>query len=63
MHLTIEFVNLEGKPVLPKANAVTFVHQCGVVVRNNVPIYIREWNKPKKEGMEDVSYVDERLKG
>ena len=61
-HLTIEFVNPEGKPVLPKANAVTFVHQCGVVVRNNVPICIQEWNQPKKEGMENVSYVNQRLK-
>ena len=61
-HLTIELVNPVGKPVLPKKNATTFVHQCGVVVRNNVPICIQEWNQPKKEGMENVSYVNKRLK-
>ena len=51
-----------GKPVLPKKNVTTFVHQCGVVVRNNVPICIQEWNQPKKEGMENVSFVNKRLK-
>ena len=51
-----------GKPMFPKKNATRFVHQCGVVVRNNVPICIQEWNKPKKEGMENVSYVNQRLK-
>jgi len=60
-HLPIEVVSPEGKPLLPKANAIKFVHQCGVVVRDLVPISTREWNKPK--GSEGVSYVDDRLKG
>ena len=41
-------------------NANKFVHQCGVVVRDNVAISIQEWNKPKK--LEGVSYVDDRSK-
>src|SRR3954462_5512190 len=61
-HLIIELVNTVGKPVLPKKHATTFVHQCGVVVRDNVPICILEWNKPWKQGRENVSYVPTRLK-
>ena len=60
-HLPIEVVRPDGKPLLPRANAIKFVHQCGVVVRDNVHISIHEWNKPK--GSEGVSYVDDRLKG
>ena len=58
-HLTIEVVTPEGKPLYPRKNAIKFVHQCGVVVRDLVPISTREWKKPKKEG---VSYVDDKLK-
>ena len=43
----------------PKKHVVHFTSQCGVVVRDNVPISTREWNKTKKE---QVSYVDERTK-
>ena len=46
--------------MLPKANANKFVHQCGVIVGDNVPISVREWNKPAK--VEGVSHVDDRLK-
>ena len=59
-HLTIEVVGPDGKPLLPKANATKFVNQCGVVVRDLVPISTREWIKPK--GKEGVSYVDDKLK-
>ena len=60
-HLNIDTVGPDGKPLLPRANAIKFVHQCGVV-RDNVYISIREWNKPK--GAEDARYyVSERLKG
>ena len=59
-HLRIEVVYPEGKRLEPKANANKFVHQCGVIVRDNVPISVQEWQKPKVEG---VSYVDNRLKG
>ena len=46
--------------MLPKGNATKCVHQCGVIVRDNVPISVREWNKPAK--VEGVRYVDDRLK-
>ena len=59
-HLTIDEVNATtGQPLAPVPNAVKFVHQCGVTVRDNVYISTKEWIKPKLEG---VSYVDERTK-
>ena len=45
----------------PKKHATKFVNQCGVIVRDNIPITIQEWNKPKKSG-DGVSYVDDRSK-
>ena len=59
MHLPIDVVSLEGRPLEPKKNANTFIHQCGVVVRDNVPISIQEWQKQKVEG---VSYVRDKMK-
>ena len=43
----------------PTKNAFKFIHQCGVVVRDNVPISIQEWAKQKDE---TVSYVSDRMK-
>jgi hypothetical protein len=45
----------------PKAHAQKFVNQCGVVVRDTIPITVREWKKPKKAGAE-ASYVEDRSK-
>ena len=39
-HLIIEVFRADGTPLEPKANASKFVHQCRVVVRDNVPINI-----------------------
>ena len=62
-HLIIEAVAADGKPTEPKANASKFVHQCGVVVRDNVPISIQEWNEPKKlEGDMKPDWVSVRTK-
>ena len=59
-HLTIDEVNATtGQPLAPVPNAVKFVHQCGVTVRDNVYISTQEWINPKIEG---VSYVDDRTK-
>ena len=55
---TIEVVNENGEPIAPRENARLFVSQCGVIVRDNVPISIQEWNKPKV----GTSYVDSRSK-
>ena len=59
-HLTIEVISADGKPLEPKANAARFVHQCGVVVRDNVPISIQEWVEQKN--LEGASYVSDRTK-
>ena len=49
-----------GEPKLPKNAADTFKKQCGVLVRDHVPISVREWNKRK--GAADSDYVAERYK-
>jgi hypothetical protein len=36
-----------SEPLMPKANARKFIKQCGVVVRDRVPINIREWKERK----------------
>jgi hypothetical protein len=56
---TIDEVTEDGEPIAPKENVHLFVNQCGVIVRDNIPITTREWNKPKVDG---VSYVDQRSK-
>jgi hypothetical protein len=38
-----------GEPLEPKANAKKFVNQCGVEVRDRVPINIREWKERKDD--------------
>ena len=60
MHLTIDAISTNGEPVLPILNARVFVRQCGVIVRENIPINIQEWNKLKKD--ESASFVSNRLK-
>ena len=59
-HLTITKVFPNGEPCEPEKNARSFVAQCGVIVRDNVPINIQEWNKLKKD--ESASFVSDRLK-
>ena len=58
---TIDEVTEDGEPIAPKVNVHLFVNQCGVVVRDNIPITTREWNKPKVDDG-SVSYVDQRSK-
>jgi hypothetical protein len=53
----IDEVAEDGEPIAPEQNARKFINQCGVIVRDNIPITIREWNKPKVD--RGVSYVDE----
>src|SRR4051812_27067773 len=43
----------------PKKAADKFVRQAGVLVRDQIPIIIEYWNKPKKG---DGTFVDERSK-
>ena len=56
---TIEEIARDGQPIAPNRTTDTFVHQCGVVVRDNVPISVQEWNKKKDP---EVSYVQDRQK-
>ena len=56
---TVIEVARDGQPIAPKRTKDTFLHQCGVVVRDNVPISIQQWNKKKDP---EVSYVQDRLK-
>ena len=56
---TIEAIRADGKPVEPKKAANKFVRQAGVLVRDQIPITIQEWNKPKTG---QASYVDKRSK-
>jgi hypothetical protein len=55
----IEEISEDGEPIAPAAHANKFTRQCGVLVRDNIPITIREWKKTKTE---PVSYICKRLK-
>ena len=50
----IEEVAEDGEPIAPADVAKKIIKQCGVVVRDYIPITVREWNKPKAAG---VCYV------
>ena len=54
----IEFVSETGKPL---QHTSKFINQCGVVVRDNVPITVQEWKEPKKARL-GFSFVDKRTK-
>ena len=43
----ITHIEKDGKPIAPEKGAKAFIAQCGVLVRDHVPITVREWNKPK----------------
>ena len=53
-----EFVSETGKPL---QHTSKFINQCGVVVRDNVPITVQEWKEPKKARL-GFSFVDKRTK-
>ena len=59
-HYTITVVSALGEPKEPKKAAQKFVKQCGVMVRDRIPIIVREWNKTKE--VEDSEYFAERYK-
>jgi hypothetical protein len=50
-----------GKPIGPREHVRTFRNQCGVIVRDNIPITVEDWIKPKNAG-EDASYVTDNAK-
>ena len=54
----IDFVSETGKPL---QHTSKFINQCGVVVRDNVPITVQEWKEPKKARL-GFSFVNKRTK-
>ena len=57
----IDAIKENGEPLAPKKNADKFTRQCGVIVRDQIPISVQEWNKPAK-GYQGVTFVDGRAK-
>ena len=51
----------DGQPTEPYQTKKAFVAQCGVLVRDKIPISIQQWYKPKEEDPE-VSYVNDMQK-
>jgi hypothetical protein len=45
----IKEIGEDGEPISPMVHANKFTRQCGVLVRDNIPITIREWKKTKTE--------------
>ena len=60
-HFTITVISARGEPMEPKKGATAFKNQCGVLVRDRVPISVREWNKTKK--VPQSEFVADRFKG
>ena len=68
----IEAVRPNGEPLGPKKIADKFVRQCGVLVKDQLPISLQEWREPAKDkrqkGKEDaaprsdVTFVDKNQK-
>ena len=51
----------DGMPIEPIRTNEAFAAQCGVLVRDKIPISIHQWCEPAKEDAE-VSYVDDMQK-
>ena len=50
----------DGQPIEPYRTKKAFVAQCGVLVRDKIPISIQQWYKPKDDP--EVSYVNDMQK-
>jgi hypothetical protein len=59
--LSIDVVSPDGKPLEPKQHATKFINQCGVIVRDMIPITVQEWNEPKKARL-GATFVSKRSK-
>ena len=57
----IEAVRPNGEPLAPKKIADKFVRQCGVLVKDQLPIKLQEWREPAKP-LPDVTFVDKNQK-
>ena len=58
---TIIEIAHDGQPIKPLRSKEAFSAQCGVLVRDMIPISIELWNEPKKEELQ-VSFVEDRQK-
>ena len=58
---TITAIARDGQPIEPIRTKDAFAAQCGVLVRDKIPISIHQWYKPKKEDP-DMSYVSDMQK-
>jgi len=58
---TITALADDGLPIEPKRTKDAFSAQCGAIVRDNIPISIKQWNKPKDDAPEG-DYVTDRQK-
>ena len=59
---TITAIAADGLPIEPKLTKDTFYAQCTVIVRDNIPISIKQWNKPKGDDVPEGDYVTDRQK-
>ena len=48
----------DGEPIEPIRTRKAFSSQCGVLVRDKIPVSIQEWYKPAKDEDAEVSYVN-----
>ena len=54
-------ISRDGQPIKPLRSKEAFSTQCGVLVRDKIPISIQQWFKPATEDPE-VSYVNDMRK-
>ena len=54
----IRAIARDGMPIEPIRTKEAFSAQCGVLVRDKIPIRIRQWYKPKNEDPE-VFYAND----
>ena len=59
--IIIDIVSAGGEPLEPLECRRKFINQCGVLVRDMVPITFQEWHKPKDE-TKATTYVDDKTK-
>jgi hypothetical protein len=57
----IDAIKPNGKPLAPKKIADKFIRQCGVLVKEQLPISLQEWREPAKP-RPGVTFVDDRQK-
>ena len=52
----------DGEPIEPIRTRKSFSDQCGVLVRDKIPISIQQWYKPAKDEDAEVSYGNDMQK-